>query len=643
MVTLFYFVLAAIPLYMVCSSLAALRKNIAAAKRSGLPYVVTLMAATHTQAAKILRRKLGRVGWYTSVAVALADIGSYMTPDWCWEKLYEPFKRTGDTFLTVAPGGIICWVSNAEAIHQIATRREAFPKPLGSYAILEIFGKNVVTTEGPEWRTHRKALSPAINERNNALAWGESITQAQGMMRKWTSDGVTTIKDVPTDTMRLALHIITRIGFGVRLLWPGESLGEKQSEEDAAFSSNEPPEGHSLSFEDSLSTLLERLLWVLLTPKWLLKQLRFHGAKEGFEAFINWRQYLTELLTKKLAEVREGKESDGMDIMGSLVKSSYENPGPNASSGRAEKKDAGPKVLSDSDILGNAFVMIVAGHETSANSIHFCLMELAMSPSSQKLVHDEVSAVYGNTPPSAWSYESSNELLGGVLGAVLNEQLRLMPPIINIPKFVPKTHDQTISIDGKTVTIPSGAHINLNTVGVHRNPRYWVTSSSKITSCPNDLDDFRPQRWLLNPQTKQQFDGSGSIDSSEDEFGGQTGRTTASTLHRPVRGSYLPFSLGSRSCLGRRLAQVKIMAVLAVFFQTHSIELAVDEWASDEEVEAMNNQQRREIYAKAQAKARQTLRGATSLLTLKLHEGPGFVPVRVCRKGAERFLHLADN
>jgi len=79
-------------------------------------------------------------------------------------------------------------------------------------------------------------------------------------------------EEVPHDTMRLALHIISRIGFGVRLLWPGEQPTEKQSTSDAVYSSNEASEGHTMSFEGSLSVLLENLFFVLLLPKWLLSE-----------------------------------------------------------------------------------------------------------------------------------------------------------------------------------------------------------------------------------------------------------------------------------------------------------------------------------------------------------------------------------
>src|ERR1700712_202482 len=163
---------------------------------------------------------------------------------------------------------------------------------------------------------------------------------------------------------------------------------------------------------------------------------------------------------------------------GSLIDGAYgeESEFYNSSPGQPEKVEAGKYALSDSEILGNAFVMIIAGHETTANAVHFTLIELATNPKAQKEVQKEVQSIYGSTPPETWDYESSiNKLLGGFVGAALNEQLRLMPPIVAIPKAVSKHQDQAITIDGKKVTIPGGTQIWLCTIAAHRSPRYWPT------------------------------------------------------------------------------------------------------------------------------------------------------------------------
>jgi len=164
------------------------------------------------------------------------------------------------------------FLANAEAIHQITARREAFPKQLEHYKILDIFGRNILSTEGADWKQHRKVTAPGFNEKNNVLVFAESTKQTRGMLRKWLDEGDITHEDLPTDTMRLTLHVITKIGFGVSLLWPGEKLSGNQSVRDAELSSSDPPEGHTMSFEHALTELLEYLILILLAPKWLLSK-----------------------------------------------------------------------------------------------------------------------------------------------------------------------------------------------------------------------------------------------------------------------------------------------------------------------------------------------------------------------------------
>jgi len=202
----------------------------------------------------------------------LLTCASLVDPDWTWQQLYDPFAKHGDTFITASPTGILIWTVTPEVIRQITQRREAFPKPLESYRVLEIYGRNVVSTEGTDWKLHRKVTSPGFNEKNNVLVFQESIAQAQGMLRKWLGPGGKgnhTLTEVPMDSMRVTLHVISKIGFGVGLLWPGEELTEKDKAS-LNYSSHEPTEGFTMSFEHALSHLLENLIWVLLIPDWLL-------------------------------------------------------------------------------------------------------------------------------------------------------------------------------------------------------------------------------------------------------------------------------------------------------------------------------------------------------------------------------------
>lgn len=163
------------------------------------------------------------------------------------------------------------FVADPEATTQITTRRNDFPKPIEIYGSVDLFGKNVVSTEGSIWRHHRKITSPPFTEKNNHLVWQESLHQAQSMMASFLDKNAEkgTVSDIAAATMRLSLHVISRAGFGRRLLWPHEELEQNGQ-------AGVVPEGHTMTYKDALSTLLENIIAVMLLPKWFLGKSLIH-------------------------------------------------------------------------------------------------------------------------------------------------------------------------------------------------------------------------------------------------------------------------------------------------------------------------------------------------------------------------------
>jgi cytochrome P450 len=47
---------------------------------------------------------------------------------------------------------------------EISTSRARFPKPVDNYKILSFFGKNIVASEGDEWKKYRKISAPAFSD-----------------------------------------------------------------------------------------------------------------------------------------------------------------------------------------------------------------------------------------------------------------------------------------------------------------------------------------------------------------------------------------------------------------------------------------------------------------------------------------------
>ena len=356
---------------------------------------------------------------------------------------------------------------------------------------------------------------------------------------------------------------------------------------------------------------------------------------------------MNEMMQQKKVALASGQgEEGGMDLMGALVKSAGYGAENSLEKGQTEP-------FRDDEILGNAFVFILAGHETTGNTIHFSLIYLAMRPAAQRKLQAELDGIFGKRKPTEWNYDRDlPHLFGGMTGAVMNETLRLIPPAINIPKFT--TSPQSFTVDGKEYHLPANTLINISACCAHRNPRYWPTGPPSNPAKPihptsnvdNDLEEFKPERWLLSNNGDGSQKGSPTTGLAPDAFAKSadteelsvnTAADTAASLFKPEKCAYIPFSEGFRSCIGRRFAQVETLVVLAAILKDWSVELAADEWASDEDVKGMGAAEKREVWEKASDKAQFLLRERMGVtITMKLRDGY-CVPLRFVRRGKERF------
>ncbi|KAK2762770.1 hypothetical protein FQN54_000944 [Arachnomyces sp. PD_36] len=653
---------------LIIKSSISFARNLRKAKASGITYVIVPVYLYHRF--WLVTHKIWLIGLRKLPASWTHSWIHFVDPDWTWSHRYEPFHRLGtDTILTVSPGGCVMWTVDPSVISQIASRRNDFPKPTALYTSLDVYGKNIITTEGEQWRLHRKITSPPFAEKNNVLVWQETVYQAQKMLVSWLGEdggGNRTVHRLMDDTLRLSLYIISKAGFGVRLQWPETGEERETRLEPSKENLNDPikirnegySETHTMSYMYSLYVVLEHIIIVMLVPHWILKNSPFKVMRRAHEAYVEWGKYMKEMVVTKKAEINSGKES--ADLLSALVHGAglsddiqtqtgaskhgvYGSPNSSLSQGFTEK-----------GVLGNAFAFILAGHETTGNSMHFVLISLALKLQSQRHLQRDIESVLGNRPPEEWSYDHDlPKLFGGMTGAVLHEQLRLVPPVTNIPKTV-LGEDQRLLIDGEKVTVPAQTSIGLISTGAHRNPKYWPHGPPSdagnpwhpICNLDNDLEEFRPERWLPDENGKYtgvdvegtKISGPSITDANPPDSTIQTAEEDVpySSLFHPPRGAYIPFSDGHRSCLGRRFGQIEILAVLAVIFSRHSVELAVDDFATDEEVDRMTMAERKQVWDKAAHRATDLLNNSlTQIITLKMSNH--HVPLRFVKKGEERF------
>jgi cytochrome P450 len=99
---------------------------------------------------------------------------------------------------------------------EITSNRATFPKPVRIYKkMFGLFGENIISTEGEEWKRHRKVVARAFTEPNNKLVWHETVKIMLALFEKWEKDGIAdeVISDNVVDVTRdLALMVISSAG-----------------------------------------------------------------------------------------------------------------------------------------------------------------------------------------------------------------------------------------------------------------------------------------------------------------------------------------------------------------------------------------------------------------------------------------------
>ncbi|XP_046870586.1 thromboxane-A synthase isoform X2 [Hypomesus transpacificus] len=176
--------------------------------------------------------------------------------------------------------------------------------------------------------------------------------------------------------------------------------------------------------------------------------------------------------------------------------------------------------MTEDEIVGQAFIFLLAGYETSSNTLAFICYLLAIHPDCQLRLQREVDDFY--TRHDAPDYANVQELK--YLDMVICEALRLYPPGFRFARDV----DQDCVVNGQF--LPKGATLEIPAGFLHYDPEHWP-----------EPDKFIPERFT--PEAK-------------------------ANRHPFV---YLPFGAGPRSCVGMRLAQLEIKMSLVHVFRRFNI------------------------------------------------------------------------
>ena len=225
--------------------------------------------------------------------------------------------------------------------------------------------------------------------------------------------------------------------------------------------------------------------------------------------------------------------------------------------GSPEPNQTDNRTLPVESVHGNIFFTLLAGHETTGNTMAFALIMLAVYPEYQKYIQEELDHLLCVRRWEEWTLEQEyHALQQGWLNAVLKEVLRLYCVVQFIPRTIIAPLD-VIDSRGETHTIPEKTLCLLNFSAAFQNPRIWdrrdVSAERRSDLHESPALDFNSHLWLK--------DDNPALAKDEDD----------AVPH------HFPFGQGPRSCPGSAFAHVEMTAALSTILKDYSLELVVDE------------------------------------------------------------------
>ena len=351
-------------------------------------------------------------------------------------------REHGDVVSMIQPKGRHAYfVNDAAEVRRILTRRHSrYHKGPGFERVKMLLGNGLIVSDGDVWRRSRTMIQPAFKTQNVHRLMAVMVECCDRRAVHWADiarrGGTLNITE---ETCDFALELILISIFGDdyerRIVTEGENP--------FAFLSRD--------------------------------------SKRDLEVVMKVRR-LRDLLLSIIGERRSRQEDAGFDFLSMYL--------------AARDKKGQP--FSDAELLDELMTLIVAGFETSANTLNWVWYLIAKHPDVEDRLIEEarrhvpnVSAI-GADALTAMQYTQQT----------LEEVLRLYPPVW---LFTRRSHaeDQLDAFD-----VPAGTDIYLSPFILHRTGHYWA-----------EPERFDPDRFAADVAPKKD---------------------------RP----FFPFSLGPRRCLG---------------------------------------------------------------------------------------------
>jgi cytochrome P450 len=362
--------------------------------------------------------------------------------------------------------------------HVLQENNINYNKDLFTYKIFYPFlGRGLLTNDGESWLHQRRLIQPAFH-RKRIATYSTIMTDAtEKLLERWQSNiQRDSSLDIAQEMMNLTLGIVGQTLFSMDLSEETNTIGP------------------------AVTTLLNLLGHYVYAP---FPPINIPTSRNRRLLEVN--RSLEQVIYHIIAERRQ-QDVDTGDLLSMLL------------SARDEETGEG---MNDQQIRDELMTMLIAGHETTANTLAWTWYLLSQHPEVEQHLYSEIDQVLGENIPTL---EHLPDLK--YTNMILEETLRLYPPAGIYGR-------KTIADDElRGYHIPANSMIIISPYATQHHPDYWP-----------DPERFDPERF--------------------------TTEHSAGRSHY----AYFPFSSGPRMCIGSSFAMMEAQLILATIAQRYRLRM----------------------------------------------------------------------
>jgi cytochrome P450 len=383
-------------------------------------------------------------------------------------------------------------IAEPDLIQSILRNRPARYRRLSAIeTVLEEMGvTGVFSAEGMQWKRQRRLTANALDARHLRQFFPTLIKVTDRLCKRWqTAAERREPTDVQQDLMRYTVDVTTNLAFGY-------DMNTLEKEGDVI-------QQHLEKIFPKVNSRINAAL-----PYWRYFKLPSDRALD--RSLSSVRDTITEIITQ--ARARLAEEPDLAEHPTNFLEAMLS----------ADRE--GEEAFTDEEIYGNILTLLLAGEDTTANTLAWMMHLMVEHPEVQLPMRQEAERVTGtsgllNEPQDAEQLQ--------YIEAVALEAMRMKPvaPII----FIEPNED--VEVAG--VSIPRGTAMMLLTSQAALEDVYFAAAAQ-----------FNPERWLNTGQASS------------------NGHDTK---------AFVPFGFGPRFCPGRNLAMVEIKMAMAMVCSTFEL------------------------------------------------------------------------